>query len=824
MLNQPSNISPDEVNGSGTVDLSAPVEIQWQVSGDSPLVAYKIEFFQNDAASTALGSTGKVMLSAPVWGVNYKGETQFYAVTLPASFFANAGMVNGNEYKFLITQWWGSGVDDAVTQSTASIFAGRSTPTLVIDPIPTPLTVRSYSITASYAQAQGDAIQTVRWQIATQDGQDAPFLDTGRIWGTGELQVDYDGFLPDTVYSVNCTVETAMGVSVSTGWTNFSVAYPVGQAQGAAEACQIAGMCAVLVRWDQMEAANGYSIYRRESTENVLRKIADVDGTTGRLRDYSAQSGHSYTYYVFPSGPLSYLTEPITSNTLDVQYWLWSILETQETEGGSYELVAAHVFAMGQGGVQEGSIRNNNNPQLLKNFTRYPTRQPETSNYLSGSVSGYIGTIDWTGEGYEDSVKQSDALFQLSTSQNTLFLLDPKGHFLRIHTSEPIELRVNTRSPRLPQTMTVGWTEVAATDGISIIALVSGEYYLTDQVISTTLTIDPTTGSLLWTVPDDYSSEEGSILSLEEGVETIYTDFVTRSGYGVTVRDGAEGSPVASLVGVIAGAELPSGKLTAWQGLRISVGGKNLLPGDSASTPDLNYIPSGTGTAPVQYDSGNGGFYTTGTRRRNIDLPAGSYTYSAALKKRGSGSGIQVMKNDGILLGTLNTGSTAAYNRAMAAFTLNTGDQLYLMVGPGVTFKEQQIEIGAGMSDYEAYDATVTELAFEDEQGQAAAVYGGTVDLIAGTLQSTLDEDGNALSEPITASLGAAQDVVLEEDNLFWFDGESITTQVRYATGSVQVVSAGKLIQTADGNFTPADMDLNPATGIVTATVESVTA
>ena len=40
MLNQPSNISPDEINGSGCVDISQDMDVSWQVSGDSPMSAY----------------------------------------------------------------------------------------------------------------------------------------------------------------------------------------------------------------------------------------------------------------------------------------------------------------------------------------------------------------------------------------------------------------------------------------------------------------------------------------------------------------------------------------------------------------------------------------------------------------------------------------------------------------------------------------------------------------------------------------------------------------------------------------------------------------
>lgn len=512
MLNQPSNISPDEINGSGTVDLTQALPVTWQVSGDSAMIAYQITFYLNNASSTQLATTGKVLLNTPFWGVNYKGETQFFTATIPATTFSTAGMSNGNDYKMVITQWWSA--NDSVTQATASFFSARSAPSVAINAIPSPLTLRSYSITGSYSQAQGDPLAYVRWQIAEASKRDQPFLDTGKIRGTGQLQVDYDGFFTDTTYSVKLTVETQMGITVSTGWVDFSVSYSVSAPQGQVQACQLQNEAGVYVHWDQMDIAEGYSVYRRESTESVLEKIADVDATTGQLRDYSAKSGHSYVYYIFPIGLLAYITEPMVSDPVPVQYWMWSILEAEQGADGTYHLVRSYLFRMGEGGVKEGQFINNNAPQLLKNFTRYPTRQPETSNYLSGNVSGYIGSIDWSRGGYVDSVAQSEAIFQLSTSQNALFLLDPKGHFLRIHTSEAISLSVKTQTLAMPQTMTVSWAEVGSTDQISVIAAPGGDYYPTDTVIATTLQINPQTGALIWTTSDNY--QNGSVLSLNQ--------------------------------------------------------------------------------------------------------------------------------------------------------------------------------------------------------------------------------------------------------------------------------------------------------------------
>ena len=522
MLNQPSNISPDEINGSGTVDLTQGVTISWQVSGDSPLYAYRIVFYQMNAASTQIAATNKVTLVTPFWGINYKGETQFYSVSLPASFFSGAGMTNGNEYKYQITQWYGSGASDFITQATASLIECRANPTLSINSIPNPVESRSLSITANYTQAQGDAVQYVRWQIATADNRTEPFLDTGRIRGTGELRVDYDGFFTGTTYSVKCTVETVMGVTVSTDWVDFEVSYQVGEPEGQVQACQLLDDSAVFVRWDQMALAEGYSVYRRDSQESVLRHLADVDATTGQLRDYSARSGHSYTYYIFPIGTLVYLTEPMVSEEASVQYWVWSILEATEGEDGVFHLVRDYLFRMGEGGVREGQFSNNNVPNLLKNFTRYPTRQPETANYLTGNVSGFIGSIDWSQGGYVDTVRQSERIFNLSTTQNALFLLDPKGHFLRVHTSEAIALTVRNQSARMPQTMTVGWAEVGSTDGVSLIAAQGGQYYTTDQVAATTLRIDTATGRLLWTVPENYRN--GSQLVLDQATGAFIQD------------------------------------------------------------------------------------------------------------------------------------------------------------------------------------------------------------------------------------------------------------------------------------------------------------
>lgn len=516
MLFQPSNITPDEINSTGTVDLTQDLTVSWKVSGNSAMTAYKITIYQNDSASTQMYTTGKTALVNPFWGVNYAGDVQYFSATITAATLSSASITNGNEYKLLITQWWSA--NDSVEQMSASVFIGRANPTLLLTAIPNPLEDKQASFTATYSQAQGDPIKWVRWQIGyptEESGVYDSFVDTGNIYGTGELQVDYDGFLPDTTYAVKCTVETSNGIDITTGWNEFYVDYALPSTSGDANACQIQGDCGVWLSWERNLSADGYSIMRKTNGDNRLVKIADVASTAGQIRDYSARSGNTYTYYVFPTGSLAYITQPMISNAISVQYWFWAIIEAKPTgTENEYSVERTYLFRYS---VSEGNTSNNNAPQISQNFTRFPTRQGVSANYATGTLSGYIGTISYESLTYSDTVTQAQALFDLSTTTNTLFLLDPKGNFRKIHTSAATTLQIDHKKKPMPQTMTISWVEVGPTDGVHAIMYPGGDFYPVDRVIFSSVEVDTATGALMWTVPDNYTGT-GSVLSIASGV------------------------------------------------------------------------------------------------------------------------------------------------------------------------------------------------------------------------------------------------------------------------------------------------------------------
>lgn len=225
-LFQPTNIFPDIKNGvgNGTIDATKKLTIQWDVNGNSQMTKYQVQIFLNDATSTLIYDSGKRNDNCPFYGTSYLGEPIPFKFTLSAGQLSVAGIMNGNEYKIIITEWWSP--NDSVTLSSAAVFKTRAMPTVSLAN-PISLTSRNYVFEFDYYQAQGDSLEWARYQIAfdTSNGRENPFYDTGKIYGTANTSVYYNGFLPDTAYCIKCMICTENGMQAETGWISFQANY-----------------------------------------------------------------------------------------------------------------------------------------------------------------------------------------------------------------------------------------------------------------------------------------------------------------------------------------------------------------------------------------------------------------------------------------------------------------------------------------------------------------------------------------------------------------------------------------------------------------------
>lgn len=281
-LFQPTNITPSSFSGlaAGTVDVTQDLTVSWQVNGNSPMTAYEIVIMQNDTASTVVLDTSKVALSTPFYGVNYKGETQYFSAVITAAQMASASMQNGyeNGYKMVITQWWSE--TESIQQTSASYFITRAAPTLTMASIPSTIPYKTYTFSANYSQAQGDTVEWMQWQIMLADGSKEIILDTGKIYGTSEIKMEYDGFFTGNSYKVQCAIQTENGIEANTGWIAFSVEYNSSVMDGTATACALCNTDAIEITLPSNVYISGVATGTYSYETDALGKKLIVLGTS----------------------------------------------------------------------------------------------------------------------------------------------------------------------------------------------------------------------------------------------------------------------------------------------------------------------------------------------------------------------------------------------------------------------------------------------------------------------------------------------------------------------------------------------------------------
>lgn len=99
-------------------------------------------------------------------------------------------------------------------QNAPAAFITRTAPVLEISSIASPLTSASMSFEATYEQAQGDSLNSVRWRLFNEDDLNTPIDDTGVVY-TQVLQYEYNGFFDNTGYRLSCEIETENGITAN---------------------------------------------------------------------------------------------------------------------------------------------------------------------------------------------------------------------------------------------------------------------------------------------------------------------------------------------------------------------------------------------------------------------------------------------------------------------------------------------------------------------------------------------------------------------------------------------------------------------------------
>lgn len=219
--------------------------------------------------------------------------------------------------------------------------------------------------------------------------------------------------------------------------------------------------------------------YRESVTDGTLTKLCETANPAGII-DYGVESGKAYRYLQ----TMEVTTEGSTSQPgiasvsmgdefVPICFWNW-IVDTGvwDEDRGAYKYTGSYIFGLN---LETDSFDNGNNPNLLTNFTQYPTRQGTNQNYLSGQLTAYLGHVDKENNVYIDTAAEAEAIRALSTSTDTKFLRSRKGERWMIDTSGPIRLSLGDKYREQPYTVSLPWVEVGDATDAALISLPGDE-------------------------------------------------------------------------------------------------------------------------------------------------------------------------------------------------------------------------------------------------------------------------------------------------------------------------------------------------------------
>ena len=262
-LFQPSNITPSSFAGigNGTIAVSENIKITWQVNGNVPMTAFKINIFDMQNKSVY---SGDVVSINPFYPTDNKGNPQYYTYS-PNVSWANWGVYDGNEYTIQIIQYWGNKTDaeHSVVQFSQSYFVTRTKPDLFIiksngESNFSEINSVTQTFLANYSQAQSDSINWVRWLIyQIIDGKENLLDDTGVV-NTQELSYFANNMISGYEYKLVCIIQTENGINISAE-KYFYVSYSLSSIDGEFE-YSITDKASNLLSWDRLSKIVGDNI------------------------------------------------------------------------------------------------------------------------------------------------------------------------------------------------------------------------------------------------------------------------------------------------------------------------------------------------------------------------------------------------------------------------------------------------------------------------------------------------------------------------------------------------------------------------------------
>lgn len=211
---------------------------------------------------------------------------------------------------------------------------------------------------------------------------------------------------------------------------------------------------------------NYRTLYRKYGDQ--LTKVGAFPLTVTKVYDYSVRAQQEYSYRLQylsvnagAESKIIYKSEPFKGI-----FNSFTLIEAEPDPDNENTYLALRVWLFGNN-INAGSVSNNNKPNFLSNFTKFPTKQHDSQLHHSGKLQALLK--NFTAGVYADSYADADELFDLSHTEHDLFLKDMKGNFWKIAISDAITATVNTKTGVQETTVEIPWVEIADASDLSVI-------------------------------------------------------------------------------------------------------------------------------------------------------------------------------------------------------------------------------------------------------------------------------------------------------------------------------------------------------------------
>lgn len=260
MIYKPKYLEPK----NKAVDASVDNVFSWQSQGE-PQTHYQLKIYE--LPNTLIYDSTKLA-----------GDDNEY--TLPAS-----SLTNNKEYKWTVETFGvsGSAVGNYVYLKT------NSTPTVTLT-VPASLAVQSYTVTATYTQAEGVSIKQHKFVL--YDDADNVLVDTGWEYDY-DLSYTLDGLIAGNSYQIECIAIAQNDLQGTSGKQAFTVSYSKPDSSRSILLTPDNDKGNILVRWDNLKQVTPVVTGTYSYVDGKFEKSLQMD--EGTIIEYSEETDEYFT-------------------------------------------------------------------------------------------------------------------------------------------------------------------------------------------------------------------------------------------------------------------------------------------------------------------------------------------------------------------------------------------------------------------------------------------------------------------------------------------------------------------------------------------------